>query len=117
MPDGTGEQTAPDDDRIQLGAPEIEQPEYLGPPELDARAPAVGKKFDHSRHREIIRNMLAIGVLCLMIFVLVVPMWQVAVRGRDWSEMEGMVSATVPGVIGIAGTILGFYFGSKDQSS
>lgn len=117
MPDGTSDQTQPDEPRVRVGDADTEQPEYLGPAELDPRAPAVGRKFDQNRHREIIRNVLAIGVLGLMIFVLVLPMWQVAVGGKDWSELEGMVGATVPGVVGIAGTILGFYFGSRDQSS
>ncbi len=116
MSTGNGEPRLPDGES-RMEAPPIDQPEDLGPPESDPRAPAVGKKFDQNRHREIIRNMLAIGVLSLMILVLVVPMWQVAVGGRKWTDLEGMVGATVPGVIGIAGTILGFYFGSKDQAS
>ena len=90
-----------------------EQEDY-GLPEREAASPSVGKKFDQHRNRELMRNGLASVVLGLLCVVVLVPMWQVAVGGNDWANYEGMVGSIVPGVLGIAGTILGFYFGSKD---
>ncbi|MCE9620841.1 MAG: hypothetical protein K8R99_00680 [Actinomycetia bacterium] len=94
---------------------EAVEPEDFGLPEREAPPPEVGKKFDPDESREKLRSKLAIGVLVLLVYVVGVPIWQVSVSGRPWKDVEGIMGATFPGVVGIAGTILGFYFGSKES--
>ena len=87
----------------------------LGPAEAEVHEPTPGRNFDPDRHREIIRNILAITVAGLLVVVLLMRLVAVTVAGTPWSKLQGVVGAIVPGVIGIAGTILGFYFGTRGK--
>ncbi|MDQ6947490.1 MAG: hypothetical protein M3256_14765 [Actinomycetota bacterium] len=57
--------------------------------------------------------MLAGSLLLLLAVVLLLPVVAVTIWGRRWDDVEGLVSAAYPAVIGVTGTALGFYFGSE----
>ena len=92
-----------------------EEQEDFGPPIVDASPPATGSTYNPDRHREFTRIGLSAGILLLLIAVIIIPLIEVVVLHSKWSQIQGVVGATVPGVIGIAGTILGFYFGREGR--
>jgi len=92
-----------------------EEQENLGPAVVDVSPPAPGKTYSPDRHRELTRIGLSGGILLLLIAVLILPMIGVVIFHTKWSQVQGIVGSTVPGVFGIAGTILGFYFGRDER--
>lgn len=90
-------------------------PEDFGEAEKDFFGPTPGKKYEPDKHREYTRIFLACGIFVLLFLVLIIPIWRVTVNGVKWNEVQGIVGATIPGVFGIAGTILGFYFGRQEH--
>jgi len=98
------------------GTPGVQAlPEDYGTPEKDFSEPTPGRRYNPDKHREYTRIFLSCGIFVLLFLVLIIPIWRVSVNGVQWNDVQGIVGATVPGVIGIAGTILGFYFGRQEN--
>ena len=75
--------------------------------------PVVGDTYDPDPDREKIRGRLALLFAVLLAVMALAPMLSVILDWAAWEALEGPVSVTFGPIVGIVGTVLGFYFGSK----
>jgi hypothetical protein len=75
--------------------------------------PKLGAEYDPAKAREYVRIGLAVALVALLGAVVLMPVIAVTMWHQTWDDLEGLVSTSYPAVLGIAGTALGFYFGSE----
>lgn len=75
--------------------------------------PELGDPYDPDPDREKIRGRLAQLFAGLLAVMALAPLLSVILDWATWDALEGPVSVTFGPIVGIVGTILGFYFGSK----
>lgn len=71
--------------------------------------------YNPHRARELVRGSLALGLLALLGLVLLLLLQSVLAGWRTWEEVQGLATAVLGPLIGLTGTMLGFYFGQKDR--
>lgn len=64
--------------------------------------------------RENMRGVLALGVVGLMVVYSLLMVWFVYAKGS--TDAETLVTGIFTPIIGIVGTVVGFYFGSQDKA-
>lgn len=82
-------------------------------PTTDFDEPVVGDTYDPDPDREKIRGRLAQLFAGLLAVMALAPILSVILDWATWDALEGPVSVTFGPIVGIVGTVLGFYFGSK----
>ena len=94
-----------------IGMPEVaERPLSLD----EVRDLASTRPYDPSRTREDVRRLLATGILgTLMATVLGIFALVALTTPRD---LTSIIQTVFPALIGITGTVMGFYFGSQQAS-
>ena len=75
----------------------------------------IASDYSPDRDREHIRGWLAIGMLLLLAAVLLLLLISVVCGLRTWSQVEGVSAAVVGPLVGLTGTLLGFYYGQKEK--
>lgn len=102
----------PDDSEAQEAA-SFGEAEVLDPGSVAPVQDPQLRPYDKERTRETTRVVLAVVLVVLWAVVVVLPLWQVAVRHTAWSDLEPMVAVLLPAVTGIVGSAVGFYFGAE----
>ncbi|MDQ1739542.1 MAG: hypothetical protein QOE53_1194 [Pseudonocardiales bacterium] len=69
---------------------------------------------DLARQREQMRSWLALLVIGLVFVLALLLVWFIYNHGGG-DDAKLLVTGVFTPIIGIAGTVLGFYFGSKDK--
>jgi hypothetical protein len=103
--------------------PESELREELGGVEDDPGAddvsgaaapePILGAPFDPRPQREQVRGVLAVIMSALLALMALGPFTVIVADWADWADVEDPLGLTFSPVVGLAGTVLGFYFGSQ----
>lgn len=89
--------------------------EDVAEPEVAIAEPFAGKIFDPEPQREARRGHLALAAFgVFVVFVLIITL-AVVCGWRQWSELDGLVTAVLPTIVGLVGTIGGFYFGATQR--
>src|SRR5262245_59969474 len=88
------------------------QPDF-GPPVADVFVPDEGPIYDPAPSRERTRGFLAVGVFLLLVATIGCLLVPVVTGARTWAEMEGAASSLLPAVLGVAATVLAFYFATE----
>jgi len=73
----------------------------------------VEKPYDPSEDRERLRGKIAIGVLSLLGSMVVGPFALAACHVLPLAEIKELLTITYGPIIGLAGTAMGFYFGTS----
>ena len=89
------------------------QPPDFGPPVAEVFVPDEGPIYDPAPTRERMRGFLAAGVFLLLVGTITAILVPVVTGARTWTEMEGAASSVLPAVLGVAGTVLAFYFATE----
>src|SRR5688572_11701471 len=77
--------------------------------------PVLGPPYDPDPERERVRGWLALFFATLLGLITCVPIVLVASEATSVEEMEGILGLVLGPVVGIVGTVLGFYFGSQTK--
>jgi hypothetical protein len=81
----------------------------------EVRDLASTRPFDPTRAREDVRRLLATGILGTLIATIVGIFVLVAVMTPR--DLSAIIQTVFPALIGITGTVMGFYFGSHQGSA
>ncbi len=79
-----------------------------------APKPPTDSPYDPSRDRELVRGRIASA----MVFLLFVAIgWPIvaALFGKFDGSVEKVATLVLTAIVGLVGTVLGFYFGGKDR--
>jgi len=87
----------------------VEGPEVAYPPLSEYRPQEV--PYDPSRHRELVRSILAIGSIGLVALEVIGFLWMFAFGTRDFGELKDLVGVILSPSIALASAATGFYFG------
>lgn len=63
--------------------------------------------------REWLRIIISVGLLVLLGLVALIPLVALVIRGAPSSEIETLMTLIFPSLIGVFGTVTGFYFGGE----
>ena len=68
--------------------------------------------YDPSPHRERFRGVLAMAFSLLLIVLVLLPIVLIAIDVINWEDIEGLMTLVFGSVVGIVGTVVGFYYGT-----
>jgi hypothetical protein len=85
----------------------------LDPLWVEVPSPRLGTPYDPAPKREKTRTVLAYGFAATLALLVLVPLAAIVFSDNSWSDFEQPMQTLLPAVLGITGTILGFYFGSE----
>jgi hypothetical protein len=105
------DEPASDDAADDLGADDLEP--VVSDKEFDARP---GRPFDPEPEREKRRGQLALGAFLFLVLTVLMLMVPVIAGWRTWDDLEGVSNTVLPVVVGLVGTVSGFYFGSSGRT-
>lgn len=81
---------------------------------LDASEPKVElKPYDPTRAQDHVRLIVTGGLLFMLLVVLIWGCWESASWNDHWEHAKELLQIFVPALIGLLGSVIGFYFGSK----
>lgn len=70
------------------------------------------------QHRqETARSWIAFGLLALLAVLMLATFWAVLFRGVEWDNVKDPITFLIGLLIGLVGTVVGFYFGAKSVGS
>lgn len=82
---------------------------------------AEDKAYSPERQHDLVRLVVAVGLLTILGYVVVFSTLEAASYPAHWSQTKEMLQIILPALIGIIGTVIGFYFGTttsnKSQNS
>jgi len=115
--DLTDEPAGPDPGRppIQSEPWDLEK-EEPGQPDQPTK-PGVAPVYDSARDRERVRGTLAYMLLCLLAFVTVACISALIFDRITASELKDLATTFFTPLLGVFGTITGFYYGTVTASS
>ncbi|HEX2240154.1 MAG TPA: hypothetical protein VHJ82_03285, partial [Actinomycetota bacterium] len=82
-----------------------------------APEPKLGRTYDPRPEREHVRGRLAAMLSVLLATMALAPFMVVVTGWATWAEVEGPVTLGFGPIVGLVGTVLGFYFGSQRTDS
>lgn len=68
--------------------------------------------FDVDHVRERARGWLALGLVGLLFLLTLVPLFAMVLDWAEWPQLEGFFVASYGSVVGLVGSVIGFYYGS-----
>lgn len=70
-------------------------------------------EYNPNKDREMVRGWLAQALVLLLTLVVLISFISVW-AGADFEEVKGILELTLTPLVGLAGAVTGFYFGSKE---
>lgn len=94
-------------------SPKLKELDLTGEPRLAQPAGLQAKSYDPAPHRELMRGSLAIGLLVLLACIVLGGLAAALIPLR-WGRLadKDIITTLLASVTGLAGSALGFYFGS-----
>jgi len=62
------------------------------------------------------RSTLAIGALVIFAGVTLIPLVAIVVKATSVEDISKILQVLLAPIVGVVGTVMGFYFGNKDNS-
>jgi len=85
--------------------------------DFSVRTPKVykGQNYDPRPHREKIRGIIAIILVITLVAVIGIILYKELWQKTEAVEIKDIAATILTPLIAVVGTVLGFYFGSKDN--
>jgi len=103
-----------------------ENPVYATPPSaddgeiIDISVPSSGRQprvelqpYDPEKQRDIVRLVVTVGLLTMLLIVVVWACGEAASWPDHWNQTKEMLQIILPALVGLIGSVIGFYFGSS----
>lgn len=72
--------------------------------------------YNPQRQRDYVRLVVTVGLLALFAFVIAWAAWKSAGSKDVWMQTKDMLQIVLPALTGLIGSVLGFYFGTKNNT-
>lgn len=74
------------------------------------------ENYNPERRRDYVRLVITVGLLAILAFVVVWACVESASWKEHWEQTKEMLQIILPALLGLIGSALGFYFGSREKS-
>lgn len=101
----------PDDEANAGLTLDITQPSTTKQPRIELQP------YNPEKQRDYVRLVVTVGLLLMLMIVIVWACVESASWPNHWQQTKEMLQIIVPALVGLIGSVIGFYFGASQTSS
>jgi len=69
------------------------------------------------KRRDWVRLIVTVGLLAILAFVVIWACFETSSWPDHWNQTKEMLQIVLPALIGLIGSVIGFYFGTSSRSN